>query len=904
MKTLAPALLAAQRSKENSPCAKIEINTFGHAARTGDALAEDEVYGEEILHYDSYTDYYSRFALLDNGNAIIAACRAAPDNLYNNQYYLEKNIVDLSTITEDVETTISETETAWTAVASYVTCSTSAIHTEEGTCSAHIEVGSAQLLTGTVTFTSGSVAVTGSGTSFNTVLVANCYIKPSTGTFWYKVSTVTDATHLTLASACSAADAGVDVINKTEYRYVLASGLLARKTISATDLTGASYIRFFIRLDWPFDYPFMDVGIANCYLRLALDDTTACTSPIAYLDLPHVSRTIWTEVTLQIPDPSLLTSVVSIGLYMVGPGSPSYPPLHIYIEDIKSVVSDWNNWERLNDGAYVSTSPFATGLAAHETEVLIYSLEPAHPTYLAYWRSTDSGVNFGSATTLSQPGTSETYRLADPITAVFNTDGDACVTWGVDYLPIDHYYTYYNIMQRVSGSWLAVKRYPTSQTKWEYADAIPANRFTHYSHLFFYGTNWFLETIRQGGFFYDLCVPLSYPDNAVGFERYFSVNTAYTLASTWSFTDVSQVVPGAEVKYPPLPANFPKVTMEGERKRYGQRYELMLSGGGIDTSVYGIVLVTTSYGVVLYTGTAFFLMTLGQTVDDTENVISQSVYLGDYTYIYWDKGLSSALFNKSVLSAYQYTSSDKDIWQIVGNYISKTSVPAGFLTAVLNGTLETTTAVGEGVTALTITTKYDEVGRLLALQGNDQSAQPYLVILNNEDLTYANPGAGAIANIVKGSQVSIYKGYTVNGVDTYHTEPNSKLFIESFGYARIDRSPVFVMECISGWTVANRTTAQIPIFWNYYDPEETTLYAIIDAIITHLGGTLTYTSRSAEILAMYPKFAIGVGDNLGRALSDLLELVPDQLIFNGLDAKIVYPQETDVANYNYSFEEL
>lgn len=53
-------------------------------------------------------------------------------------------------------------------------------------------------LTGTLTFTNGSVAVTGSGTAFTTELAVGDYIKPTTTDEWYRVQTITDDENLTL----------------------------------------------------------------------------------------------------------------------------------------------------------------------------------------------------------------------------------------------------------------------------------------------------------------------------------------------------------------------------------------------------------------------------------------------------------------------------------------------------------------------------------------------------------------------------------------------------------------------------------------------------------------------------------------------------------------------------------
>jgi hypothetical protein len=78
--------------------------------------------------------------------------------------------------------------------------------------------GSSGTLTGTVTFTSGSATVTGSGTDFDGELAQNYYIKPSTKSHWYRVYSVESDTSLTLDEPVKAEDNGADTEDLTQYR--------------------------------------------------------------------------------------------------------------------------------------------------------------------------------------------------------------------------------------------------------------------------------------------------------------------------------------------------------------------------------------------------------------------------------------------------------------------------------------------------------------------------------------------------------------------------------------------------------------------------------------------------------------------------------------------------------------
>ncbi|MBA7661727.1 hypothetical protein ES703_69747 [subsurface metagenome] len=92
--------------------------------------------------------------------------------------------------------------------------------------------GGSGTLTGTVTFASGSAAITGSGTAFTTELAAGYHIKKSTGTRWYRIYSIESATALTLAEASH--DTGTDAGDATEYCYETAY-LYCRKVHQLTE---------------------------------------------------------------------------------------------------------------------------------------------------------------------------------------------------------------------------------------------------------------------------------------------------------------------------------------------------------------------------------------------------------------------------------------------------------------------------------------------------------------------------------------------------------------------------------------------------------------------------------------------------------------------------------------------
>lgn len=96
-------------------------------------------------------------------------------------------------------------------------------------------------LTGTVTFSDGSTAITGSGTAFTTELEEGWYIKKSSSSTWHRISTITDDTNLVLVTQVATADDGADTADATDYWYEYAYLYCSKvHTLSIlTDLKGA-----------------------------------------------------------------------------------------------------------------------------------------------------------------------------------------------------------------------------------------------------------------------------------------------------------------------------------------------------------------------------------------------------------------------------------------------------------------------------------------------------------------------------------------------------------------------------------------------------------------------------------------------------------------------------------------
>ncbi|KKM76605.1 hypothetical protein LCGC14_1378460 [marine sediment metagenome] len=158
-----------------------------------------------------------------------------------------------------------------------------------------------QTLTGTVTFTANSTAVTGSGTAFTTELKVGYYISPTSLTAWYRVAKITDDSNLVLAEVVKTADDGADTAGGTLLWYEPINVYLKKNhyaEATQTDLAGAvdlvaGYAKglSMIHVDalgtgtMPKDMLFTIADVEGLY-RITADATIASSEADIYFDPP------------------------------------------------------------------------------------------------------------------------------------------------------------------------------------------------------------------------------------------------------------------------------------------------------------------------------------------------------------------------------------------------------------------------------------------------------------------------------------------------------------------------------------------------------------------------------------------------------------------------------------------
>jgi len=172
------------------------------------------------------------------------------------------------------------------------------------------------LLTGTVTFTSGDTAITGVGTAFTTELRAGNYIMKSTGNEWYRIASITSDTVLVLGRACVAADTGADTEDLTIFwrNDVVLSCDTEQYLTSMTDIAGAIDLGTgYTYGSWMIHVDALGTGTvpAGTLLNIAGSDTTYRVTADATIGTNECD--IYIEPALQdtVPDNAVVTFRVS-----------------------------------------------------------------------------------------------------------------------------------------------------------------------------------------------------------------------------------------------------------------------------------------------------------------------------------------------------------------------------------------------------------------------------------------------------------------------------------------------------------------------------------------------------------------------------------------------------------------
>jgi len=122
-------------------------------------------------------------------------------------------------------------------------------------------------------------------------------------------------------------------------KFVIADGAsagdLATDSITSTDISGYDYIEFWIK---------STVATSAGNLKILLDDSASCASPIETLNVPALSADTWTFCRVALANPETDTAIISVGLeYDSDIGAAT-----VWLDDISVVKNDSADWIKLS----------------------------------------------------------------------------------------------------------------------------------------------------------------------------------------------------------------------------------------------------------------------------------------------------------------------------------------------------------------------------------------------------------------------------------------------------------------------------------------------------------------------------------------------------------------------------
>ena len=121
-------------------------------------------------------------------------------------------------------------------------------------------------------------------------------------------------------------------------KFVIAAGAsagdIATDSITSKNISGYDYIEFWAK---------STVATSASNLKILLDDTASCASPLETLDVPALTADTWTFCRVALANPETDTAIISVGLeYDSDIGAAT-----VWLDDISVVRNDSAQWEQI-----------------------------------------------------------------------------------------------------------------------------------------------------------------------------------------------------------------------------------------------------------------------------------------------------------------------------------------------------------------------------------------------------------------------------------------------------------------------------------------------------------------------------------------------------------------------------
>jgi len=122
--------------------------------------------------------------------------------------------------------------------------------------------------------------------------------------------------------------------NKLTISSSASAGQIVSDSISSKDISKYDYLEGWVK---------STVATSSGNLKILLDDTASCASPIEELSVPALTADTWTFVRLKLANPETDTAIISVGLeYDSDLGACT-----VWLDDLKVVKNDTSVWQKL-----------------------------------------------------------------------------------------------------------------------------------------------------------------------------------------------------------------------------------------------------------------------------------------------------------------------------------------------------------------------------------------------------------------------------------------------------------------------------------------------------------------------------------------------------------------------------
>ena len=150
------------------------------------------------------------------------------------------------------------------------------------------------------------------------------------------------------------------------------AGDLATDSITSKDISGYDYVEFWVKSTVP-------TSAGN--LKVHLDDTANCASPVESILIPALSADTWTFVRDKIDNPELCSAIISVGLEF----DSDLGACTVWLDDISAVSNDSAQWVKMprnlwkidKEAKDIVLDDYAHGVARYNLLKLVGGDKPA-----------------------------------------------------------------------------------------------------------------------------------------------------------------------------------------------------------------------------------------------------------------------------------------------------------------------------------------------------------------------------------------------------------------------------------------------------------------------------------------------------------------------------------------------